>query len=51
MIARMGESLEVMSGKPSAGKPVDGLLHLAEAVNDYGAHFEHPGFKPIALRH
>lgn len=51
VIARMGEGLEVMNGKSATAKPVDGLLHLAEAINDYGAHFEHAGFKPIALRH
>ena len=51
VLARMGESLEVMQGKSGAGKPIDGLLHLAETVNDYTAHFEHPGFKPIPLKH
>lgn len=50
VIARMGESLDVMSGK-TAGKKDDALAQLARAVNDYGTHFDHPGFKPIALDH
>ncbi len=50
VIARMGESLDVMSGK-TAGKQDEALVQLARAVNDYGTHFDHPGFKPIALDH
>lgn len=50
LIARMGESLDVMAGK-TGGKQDEALVQLARTVNDYGTHFEHPGFKPIALNH
>lgn len=50
VIARMGESLDIMSGK-TGGDKEQALVQLARTVNDYGTHFEHPGFRPIALGH
>lgn len=50
LIGRMGESMDIMSGK-TAGKKDDALVQLARTVNDYGTHFDHPGFKSIPLTH
>ena len=40
-----------MAGKNAKLRPAQGLSKVALAVNQYGAHFDHPGFKPIANVH
>lgn len=51
VIADLGQGTDVMAGKNAKLKPAQGLVHVARAVNAYGAHFEHPGFKPIPNLH
>jgi hypothetical protein len=51
VIADIGEGVEAMSGKAAKQKPAQGLNRVALAVNDYGKHFDHPGFKPIHPGH
>ena len=38
---------DAMAGKNAALRPDQGLVKVALAVNAYGSHFDHPGFKPI----
>jgi hypothetical protein len=51
VIARMLEGTDAMAGKNRGVKPVQGLVKVAAALNDYGAYFDHPGFKPIRIDH
>ncbi len=51
VIADLAAGTEAMAGKNARLRPAQGLVHLAQAVNAYGSHFDHPGFKPIHLVH
>ena len=51
VIADLLQGTEAMSGKNVKLRPAQGLTKVASAVNQYGAHFDHPGFKPIANIH
>lgn len=47
VIADLGEGTDAMAGKNPKLPPVQGLVKVALAVNEYGRNFNHPGFKPI----
>ncbi|ODU58410.1 MAG: hypothetical protein ABT02_14585 [Comamonadaceae bacterium SCN 68-20] len=47
VIADIGAGTDTMAGKDPHARPVLGLIQVAQAVNQYGSHFDHPGFKPI----
>lgn len=47
VIAEIGEGTDAMAGKNPRQRPVNGLAQVVEAVNQYGSHFDHPGFEPI----
>ena len=47
VIADMGAGTDAMAGKSANLPPAEGLVKVAQAVNAYGGHFDHPGFKPI----
>ena len=51
VIADIGTGTEALAGKKAGTQPEQGLAHLAKAVNDYGRHFQHPGFKPVHIGH
>lgn len=51
VIGEMMEGTAAMAGKTTGGRPQDGLLRVAAAVNDYGRTFEHPGFQAIPTGH
>lgn len=51
VIAEIGAGTDAMAGKSKDMRPVQGLAQVAAAVNQYGKHFEHPGFKPIHVEH
>ncbi|RYF15100.1 MAG: hypothetical protein EOO30_15715 [Comamonadaceae bacterium] len=51
VIADIGAGTGAMAGKVPGRKSEDGLLQLAQAVNAYGRHFQHPGFKPVETGH
>jgi len=51
VIADLGAGTDAMAGKARKTRPEQGLVKVAGAVNNYGRHFEHPGFKPIAMGH
>lgn len=51
VIADLGEGIEVMAGKNARLPAAQGLVQVAQALNEYGNHFEHPGFKPIRNLH
>jgi len=47
VIADLGDGTASMTGKNPAQRPADGLAKVVQALNQYGRHFDHPGFKPI----
>jgi hypothetical protein len=51
VIADIGAGTDAMSGKDAKTRPALGLVRVAQAVNQYGNHFDHPGFKPIRNVH
>jgi hypothetical protein len=51
VIADIGAGTDAMAGKNAKVPAAQGLLAVAQAVNAYGGHFAHPGFKPIAGVH
>jgi hypothetical protein len=46
VIADLAEGADVMRGKDH-GKPSDGARKVVAALNGYGRHFQHPGWKPV----
>ena len=51
VIADIGAGTDTMAGKDAKARPALGLVMVAQAVNQYGNHFDHPGFKPIRNVH
>ena len=51
VIADVGAGTDAMAGKNAKVAPALGLVKVAQAVNAYGSHFDHPGFKPIRNVH
>lgn len=51
VIAELGAGTDTMAGKDVKARPALGLVKVAQAVNQYGSHFDHPGFKPIRNIH
>lgn len=47
VIGEIGAGTEAMAGKGGAAGAAQGLVRVAKAVNAYGSHFDHPGYKPI----
>ena len=47
VIADLAQGADTMAGKNAKLRPALGLVKVAQAVNQYGSHFDHPGFKPI----
>lgn len=51
LIADIGAGVDAMNGKTPDTSPVEGLLKLTQAVNQYRTYFEHPGFAAIPVAH
>ena len=51
VIADVGSGTDAMAGKDAKTRPALGLVKVAQAVNQYGSNFDHPGFKPIRNVH
>ena len=47
VIGEIGAGTQAMAGKTAEQTPQQGVVQVAKAVNDYAAHFSHPGLKPI----
>ena len=46
-----GEGGEVLGGVAAGTKPEEGVVHLAQTLDDYAAHFDHPGWKGLETGH
>ena len=51
VIADLGAGTDAMAGKNPELRSALGLVKVAQAVNQYGSHFDHAGFKPIRNVH
>ena len=51
VIADIGAGTDAMAGKDAKTRPALGLVKVAQAVNQYGSHFDDPGFKLIPSVH
>ena len=51
VIADIGAGTDAMAGTDAKTRPALGLVKVAQAVNQYGTYFDHPGFKPIRNVH
>lgn len=51
IIAEIGKGLDVITTRSGGGRRADGVIHLARALDDYAAHFEHPGWKRLETGH
>lgn len=51
VIGEIGAGTDAMKGKTPTQRPEQGLVQVAAALNNYGEHFEHTGFKPIRVGH
>lgn len=51
VIADIGAGTGTMAGKGAKLRPAVGLVKVAQAVNQYGHHFDHPGFRPLRTSH
>ncbi|MDO5692126.1 MAG: hypothetical protein Q4G70_06565 [Pseudomonadota bacterium] len=51
LIAEIGAGVDAMNGKTAGTQPVDGLLKVTHAVNQYPVYFDHPGFRAILIAH
>lgn len=51
VIADIGAGIDTIAGKDAKTRPALGLVKVAQAVNQYGSHFDHTGFKPIRNVH
>lgn len=47
IVADLLQGADAMAGKTESLRPAQGLAKVATALNDYGAHFDHPGFQPL----
>lgn len=48
VLGSIGEGTDAMAGKGNLSRE-QGLMRVAEAANDYGRFFDHPGYQPIRL--
>ena len=51
VIADIGAGLDAMNGKTAGTQPVDGLLKVTHAFNQYPHYFDHPGFRALPIAH
>jgi len=51
VIADIGAGTDAMAGKDAKLRPALGLVKVAQAVNQYGSHFDDPGLEPIRNVH
>jgi hypothetical protein len=50
-VADIGAGADAMAAKDAPAHPASGLVEVAQAVNQYGSHFDRPGFTPIRNVH
>lgn len=51
LLGQIVQGAEIVEGKVAHEKPGGGLVKLAQALNGYGTHFNHPGWAAIDVSH
>lgn len=51
LLGNIVQGVEVIEGKVSSEKQENGLIKMAEALNSYGNHFDHPHWENFNLSH
>ncbi len=51
IIADIGQSVDVISAGSAPTEREQGVVRLARTLDDYAAHFDHPGWKGLDTRH
>lgn len=51
LIADLGDGTRTMTGNNPKQRPALGLVKVAKTLDQYGKHFEHPGFMPVGIGH
>ncbi|GAB3548022.1 hypothetical protein GCM10027343_27970 [Noviherbaspirillum agri] len=51
VIGDLAEGIETLEGKSQEKQRASGVVKVAQALNAYGKHFEHAGWKAIKLPH
>ncbi|WP_246264065.1 hypothetical protein [Aromatoleum toluvorans] len=51
VIAEMSDGAEVVGGKKAVDDRSKGVVHIVNALNNYGQYFDHPGWKPVKAGH
>jgi len=51
LLGNIIQGVEVIEGKVSGEQPENGLVKMAEALNSYGLHFDHPNWGNFDVSH
>ncbi|MER1941602.1 hypothetical protein ABS755_12965 [Castellaniella sp. FW104-16D08] len=51
LLAGMMQGVEVMEGKVSGSQPEQGLVKMAQSLNEYGKYFNHPNWQHFDVSH
>ena len=51
LIADLGDGTRSMTGQNAKQRPALGLVKVAKTLDQYGKHFDHPGFQPVGVDH
>lgn len=51
LIAQLGEGIEAIEGKAGNDHRAEGVVKVAQTLNSYGKHFQHPGWKGVKIPH
>ena len=51
IIGEIGQGVDVIRGRVAGTEREQGVVHLARTLDDYAAHFEHPGWKGLKTAH
>lgn len=51
LLGNIVQGVETIEGKVSGEQPEDGLIKMAQALNSYGSHFDHPNWEGFNISH
>lgn len=51
LLGNVIQGVEAIEGKVSGEQPEDGLIKMAQALNSYGAYFDHPNWQAFDVSH
>ena len=51
VIMELSGGAEVVGGKQASADRSKGVVHIVNALNNYGQYFDHPGWKPVKAGH